>query len=282
MADLSGKVAVVTGAASGIGYALAEKWARSGMRVVLADIEEDALERAADRLGEIGKVVAVPTDVSRADSVDDLRREAEDIGQVSVVCNNAGVAGVSALPGWTKPKSEWEWVMSVNLWGVINGVRAFMPGMVERDEGHIVNTASVAGLLPLPFGAPYAASKHAVVGMSISLQQELTMLGSHVQVSVLCPGWIRTRIADSSRNWLQRLGPAPEVKSGEMSQMYEALLRSFVENGMDPAEVAQQVYDAVREERFWVLPNAEKFTEPIREMAASAVEGRTPPIIPLT
>lgn len=282
MADLSGRVAVVTGAASGIGYALAEKWARSGMKVALADIEEDALERAADRLGEIGKVMAVPTDVSLADSVDDLRRQAEAFGHVSVVCNNAGVAGMGGAGAWEKSVSEWQWVLSVNLWGVINGMRAFVPGMVERDEGHIVNTASVAGLLPLPFGAPYSASKHAVVGMSISLQQELAMLGSHVRVSVLCPGWIRTRINDSSRNWLDRLGSPPEAKSSEVSKMVEALVRSLVEGGMDPAEVAQQVYGAVQDGRFWILPNAEKYADAIKETAASAVEGRMPPIIPAT
>ena len=280
MADLSGKVAVVTGAASGIGYALAGRWARSGMKVVLADIEEDALEEAADRLGEIGKVMAVPTDVSLADSVDDLRRQAEAFGQVSVVCNNAGVSGVGFGGAWEKALPEWQWVLGVNLWGVINGVRAFVPGMVERDEGHIINTASVAGLLPLPFGAHYSATKHAVVGMSISMQQELAMLGSRVRVSVLCPGWIRTRIADSSRNWLERLGSAPDVESSDRSRMVEALLRSLVDGGMDPAEVAQQVYDAVQEERFWILPNAEKFGEAIKETAASAVEGRTPPLIP--
>jgi NAD(P)-dependent dehydrogenase (short-subunit alcohol dehydrogenase family) len=277
VAELSGKVAVVTGAASGIGYALAETWARAGMKVVLADIEEDALERAADTLGEIGKVMAVPTDVSLADSVDDLRRQAEAFGQVSVVCNNAGVAGVGGSGAWEKPLSEWQWVVGVNLWGVVNGVRAFVPGMVERDEGHIVNTASVAGLLPLPFGAHYSATKHAVVGLSISLHQELAMLGSHVRVSVLCPGWIRTRIADSSRNWLERLGSAPEVGSSDRSRMVESLVRSLVEGGMDPAEVARQVYDAVQEDRFWVLPNAEKHGEAIKETAASAVEGRTPP-----
>ncbi len=277
MADFSGKVAVVTGAASGIGYALAEKWVSSGMKVVLADIEEDALEKAADRLGGLGKVVAVPTDVSLPESVDELRRQAEALGRVRVVCNNAGVGGVGGGPAWEKPLSEWQWVLGVNLWGVINGVRAFMPGMLERDEGHIVNTASVAGLLPLPFSAHYAASKHAVVGLSISIHQELAMLGSHVHVSVLCPGWIRTRITDSLRNWPDRLGAIPETN--EKAAIVETMIRSLVEGGMDPAEVAQQVFDAVQEERFWVLPNAEGFGPAIKDIAASAVEGRTPPMV---
>src|SRR6266851_4707310 len=218
MADLSGKVAVVTGAASGIGYALAETWVTNGMRVVLADVEEDALEKAADRLGELGKVMAVPTDVSLPESVDELRRQAEAFGQVRVVCNNAGVGGVGGDPAWDKALPEWHWVLGVNLWGVINGIRAFMSGMVERDEGNIVNTASAAGLLPFAFASPYAASKHAVVGISLSMYQELATLGSHVHVSVLCPGVVRT-------------------------------------------------------------PNAEGFGPAIKEVAASAVEGRNPPMV---
>jgi NAD(P)-dependent dehydrogenase (short-subunit alcohol dehydrogenase family) len=279
MTELAGKVAVVTGAASGIGYALSELWVTHGMKVVLADIEVDALEKAADRLGERGKVIAVPTDVSLPESVDELKRQAESFGQVQVVCNNAGVAGTGGGRAWDKPLSEWQWLLGVNLWGVINGIRAFMPGMVERDEGHIVNTASVAGLLPLPFGSDYAASKHAVVGISLSIHQELAMLGSHVRVSVLCPGWVRTRIADSPRNWLDRLGTAPEIQATEMTQKFETMMRSLVEGGIEPAEVAQQVLDAVQEERFWVLPNAESLGPAIRDVAASAVEGRNPPIV---
>jgi NAD(P)-dependent dehydrogenase (short-subunit alcohol dehydrogenase family) len=281
-ADLSGKVAVVTGAASGIGYALAAKWAGQGMKVVLADVEEDALERAADELGQLGNVVAVPTDVSLPESVEELRRQAEAIGQVRVVCNNAGVGGVGGAPAWEKPIGEWQWVLGVNLWGVINGVRAFMPAMVERDEGNIVNTASAAGLLPFAFASPYAASKHAVVGISLSMYQELANLGSHVHVSVLCPGVIRTRIADSTRNWLDHLGTLPEPEKREMSQVLTNMLRSLIEVGMEPSEVADQVFSAVEEDRFWVLPNAESLFPAIKEVAASAVEGRAPPMLTMT
>lgn len=279
--DLSGKVAVVTGAASGIGYALAEKWVSHGMKVVLADIEEDALEQAADKLAERGKVIAVPTDVSVAVSVDELRRQAEAFGQVRVVFNNAGVAGVGASTAWDTPTPVWAWVLGVNLWGVINGIHAFVPGMMERDEGHIVNTASAAGLLPFPLAAPYAASKHAVVGISLSMHQELATSGSNVHVSVLCPGMVRTRIADSTRNWLDRLGGLPETGNDDRSQMFDITLRSLIEGGIDPADVAQQVSNAVQENRFWVLPNAEAFGPLIREVSASAVEGRTPPLLPL-
>ncbi|HEX2648260.1 MAG TPA: SDR family NAD(P)-dependent oxidoreductase [Candidatus Dormibacteraeota bacterium] len=278
-ADLAGKVAVVTGAASGIGYALAQKWVSQGMKVVLADVEEDALEKAADELGELGKVMAVPTDVSRSESVEELRRQAEAFGQVRVVCNNAGVGGVTGGPAWEKPLAEWQWVLGVNLWGVINGVRAFMPGMVRRDEGNIVNTASAAGLLPFAFASPYAASKHAVVGISLSMYQELANLGSRVHVSVLCPGPIRTRIADSTRNWLDHLGTLPEANSSDMSQMLAKMMRSIIEAGIEPAEAAQQVFSAVEEDRFWVLPNADSLFPAIKEVVASAVEGRTPPIL---
>jgi NADP-dependent 3-hydroxy acid dehydrogenase YdfG len=279
MADLSGKVAVVTGAASGIGYALAETWVTNGMKVVLADVEEDALEKAADKLGELGKVMAVPTDVSLPESVDELRRQAEAFGQVRVVCNNAGVGGAAGDPAWDKALPEWHWVLGVNLWGVINGIRAFMPGMVERDEGNIVNTASAAGLLPFAFASPYAASKHAVVGISLSMYQELATLGSHVHVSVLCPGVVRTKIADSTRNWPDRLGSLPSARSTEISQALITMLRSLIETGMEPAEVARQVFGAVQEDRFWVLPNAEGFGPAIKEVAASAVEGRNPPMV---
>ena len=276
---LSGKVAVVTGGASGIGYALAERWVRAGMKVVLADIEENALEQAADKLGEIGRVMAVPTDVSLADSVDDMRRQADAFGQVSVVCNNAGVGGVSVLPAWAKPRSEWEWVVSVNLWGVINGIRAFMPGMVERDEGTIVNTASVAGLLPIAFNAPYTASKHAVVGISLSIREELEMMGSHARIAVLCPGFIRTNVATSQRNWLKRLGPMPDSPDNEQSRMFTAITQALVEGGMEPSEVADEVFSAVQEERFWVLPNADQMARLITGIAESAVQARTPPTV---
>jgi NAD(P)-dependent dehydrogenase (short-subunit alcohol dehydrogenase family) len=279
--DLSGKVAVVTGAASGIGLAIAEKWVSEQMKVVLADVEEDALELAADRLARRGSVLAVPTDVSVAESVDELRRQAEAFGPVHILCNNAGVSTAGPGSAWEKPISAWQWVLEVNLWGVIHGIRAFMPAMVERDEGHIVNTASIAGLLPFPFAAPYAASKHAVVGLSTSIYHELAMRGSHVHVSVLCPGWIRTRIIDAERNWPDRLGALPAADTNPMTEMMEAMVKQLVDTGMDPAMVAEQVLDAVRSERFWVLPNASDFGPAIKEVAASAVEGRNPPRAPM-
>ncbi|HEY8864039.1 MAG TPA: SDR family NAD(P)-dependent oxidoreductase [Candidatus Dormibacteraeota bacterium] len=280
--DLAGKVAVVTGAASGIGLAIAKKCVSEHMKVVLADIEEDALELAADKLAQRGTVLAVPTDVSVAESVDELRRQAEAFGPVYLMCNNAGVSSAGPGAAWEKPMSAWQWVLEVNLWGVIHGIRAFLPAMVERDQGHIVNTASIAGLLPLPFAAPYTASKHAVVGVSVCLYNELAMRGSQVHVSVLCPGWIRTRIIDSERNWPDRLGALPEPDTNPMAQMFEAMVKQLVDAGMEPAIVAEQVLEAVRAARFWVLPNADDFGPVIKDLAASAVEGRNPSIAKLT
>ena len=276
MTDLSGKVAVVTGAASGIGFAIAERCIAEGMNVVLADIEEDALELAADRLAQRGKVLVVPTDVSVEASVVELHRQAEGFGPVRLLCNNAGVGSLSR-PAWEQETSAWQWVIGVNLWGVIHGIRTFLPAMIERNQGHIVNTASIAGLLPMPFGAPYAASKHAVVGISMSVHQELAMLGSQVRVSVLCPGFIRTNIVDADRNWPERLGPRPEPASNQIAQMLDARLRQLVDSGIEPVAVAEQVLDSVRQARFWVLPNAEEFAPLITDVAASAVEGRDPP-----
>lgn len=279
MKDLSGKVAVVTGAASGIGFALARGCLDQGMKVVLADVEETALHRAADDLSRHGEVLPIPTDVSLAESVEALRRRAESFGQVALVCNNAGVGGASGNPGWALSLQEWRWVLEVNLWGVVHGLRAFVPGMIERDDGHVVNTASIGGLLPFPFAAPYAASKHAVVGISLSVQQELASIGSHVGISVLCPGFVKTSVVDGTRNWPGRLGPVPPPAATAGAAQIEAFLRAMVENGMDPAEVAGQVIDAVRAGRFWVLPNAEPFAEQIRDVAAGAVELRDPPVM---
>jgi NAD(P)-dependent dehydrogenase (short-subunit alcohol dehydrogenase family) len=276
--ELAGKVAVVTGAASGMGFSIAERCVTNRMRVVLADVEENALEQAADKLAAQGEVIAVPTDVSQAQSVDELYRQAEAFGPVQLLCNNAGVGGASFGSVWQTTLADWQWVLEVNLWGVIHGLRAFLPAMVERNEGHVVNTASIAGLIPGPFGAPYVASKHAVVGISLSLHQELALLNSNVKVSVLCPGWIQTSIMDSQRNWPDRLGPRPASTDNELVQLFDSNVRALVEGGMPPAAVAEQVLDAVHAERFWILPNAEEFGPVITEIAASAVERRDPPL----
>ena len=195
------KVAVITGAASGIGRAIADRCAREGMRVVLADIEELALAQAeAEMKGAGADVLAVLTDVSQASAVEALARKTLDAyGAVHLLCNNAGVAAGSTV--WESTVNDWEWVLGVNLWSVIHGLRAFLPIMLDQDaEGHIVNTASAAGLVAFHSSAPYHLSKHAVVALSEKLYYDLAQRGARVRVSVLCPGWVRTRIMDAMRN----------------------------------------------------------------------------------
>lgn len=251
MERLAGRVAVVTGAASGIGLALAERFAAEGMRLVLADVEALPLEAAARRLRDQGvEVLAVPTDVSLADSVEHLAQETLGcFGAVHVVCNNAGVMAFGHLT-WQAPLAVWEWMLGVNLWGVVHGIRAFLPHMLERDEGHVVNTASALGLATLPLLAPYCASKHAVVALSEALHRELGMRGSVVRVSVLCPGLTVTRICEADRNWPARLGPYPD---DPLPPEAREAVRAQHAVGTPPAEVARLVVEAIRDGRFWVL-----------------------------
>jgi len=250
----TGKVAVVTGAASGIGFALAERFATAGMHVVLADVDESGLDRAAERLGARGvETLTVRTDVSDEDAVLALAATATDrFGTVHVVCNNAGV--VSQSDAWVGPLSGWQWVFGVNLWGVVHGVRAFLPALVAQGEGHIVNTASIAGLLP-GFGAAYDATKHAVVALTEDLYLAMRQSGLPIGVSVLCPGWVRTNILDAERNWPQHLGEQPPRALG--SDIVLGHVRRVIDEGMPPAAVADLVADAVEADRFWVLPHPE-------------------------
>jgi NAD(P)-dependent dehydrogenase (short-subunit alcohol dehydrogenase family) len=244
-----GKVAVVTGAASGIGLALCERFACSGLNIVLADVEEAALADASEKIAALGvETLAVPTDVSDVASVEALSAATIDrFGSVHVVCNNAGVAG-RAEP-WAGPLSAWEWVVGVNLWGVVHGIRTFLPHLATGG-GHIVNTASIAGLIP-GFGGAYDASKHAVVAISEDLYLEMNEAGLPVGVSVLCPGWVRTNILDAQRNWPDRLGERP-ADNPTMAVM-EHHVRRALDEGLTPAAVADQVASAVAEDRFWVI-----------------------------
>jgi NAD(P)-dependent dehydrogenase (short-subunit alcohol dehydrogenase family) len=275
MDDLAGKAAVVTGAASGIGYALAEALGHEGMRVVMADVEEQPLTEAAAKVRSVtgSDVLGVPTDVSVAASVDDLAVQAiEAYGPVALLCNNAGVAGGGLV--WDTPLSEWEWVLGVNLWGVVHGLHTFLPAMVAQGEGHIVNTASMAGLLASPGMAPYCASKHAVVAISEALYRELELAGSPLGVSVLCPGFVNTRIVDADRNWPSRLGPVPE--QGEVATMVDQFFRQQILAGMPPATVAEHVVAAIKQRRFWVLTHAEQYADHVRSRFDAAVSGRDP------
>ncbi len=247
-----GQVAVVTGAGSGIGLALAHAFAIDGLSVVLADVQIDALEHAAAAVAEHGvDVFAVRTDVSKEEQVQELAASAvERFGGVHVVCNNAGVSGVG--DPWMGPLSSWEWTMGVNFWGVVHGVRAFLPYLVMGGGGHIVNTASIAGIYP-GFAAPYDASKHAVVAITEGLYNSMQAAGLPVGVSCLCPGWVRTGILDADRNWPAELGERPVVDAGgAVSLKY---VRRAIDEGMTPAAVADLVVDAIRSQRFWVFPH---------------------------
>lgn len=250
----AGKVAVVTGAAGGIGLALADRFAHDGLNVVLADVEEAALASAAERIGALGvETLAVPTDVSDHDAVDALAgAAAERFGSVHVVCNNAGV-GSSADP-WFGPLSAWEWVLGVNLWGVIHGIRAFLPILINQGEGHIVNTASIAGLNP-GVTPMYAASKHAVVALSEELFKAMKIVALPVGVSVLCPGWVRSAIMDADRNWPERLGETPP--SGLAADVMRPYYDRAIGAGTDPAAIADLVAEAIVSDRFWILPHPE-------------------------
>jgi NAD(P)-dependent dehydrogenase (short-subunit alcohol dehydrogenase family) len=273
MRDLAGKVAVVTGAASGIGLAVARKLGADGMRVMLADVEEPALAAATDALAAEGiDVAATVTDVSDVDSVQSLADATVDhFGTVHVVCNNAGVAGGGA--SWQLPMSTWNWVMGVNFFGVVHGIRAFLPLLIAQGEGHVVNTASVAGLLAAPWMGPYTASKHAVVAVSESLRHELSAIGSPVGVSVLCPGFVRTRIADADRNRPARYSAVVEGQP-DLQAIRDAVAAQ-VAGGTDPAVVATKVRDAIVADKFWVLIHAD-FGDRIIARFDGAVAGRNP------
>lgn len=247
MDDLSGRLAVITGGASGIGFAMARRFAAEGMRVLIGDIEAGALDVAVADLAATGaEVVGRVTDVGDGASVQALADAAAELGGAHLVCLNAGV-GTGGL-SWEVPVETWEWVLRVNLWGVVHGVRSFVPQLIAQDAGHLVATASIAGLVAAPFMAPYSASKHGVVAIAETVHHELAMSAPHVKVSVVCPGWVRTRIAESERN-----RPADLAVEGDGGAGTAAVLQSLLDTGMDPGAVADQVLAAVREERFWVL-----------------------------
>jgi NAD(P)-dependent dehydrogenase (short-subunit alcohol dehydrogenase family) len=271
MQHLKDRVAVITGAASGIGLALAERCAAEGMRLVLADIEEPALSRAAESIRRAGaQVLARCVDVASAAEVEALADAAyRHFGAVHLVCNNAGVGGVGA-PSWQQTLDTWRWVINVNLFGVIHGVRSFVPRMLASgQEGHIVNTASLAGLTSGPMISPYYATKHAVVALSESLSMELRMANAKISVSVLCPAFVKTKIAESDRNRPQ------SGDFGEWSGEFHAMVQAMVEQGIPAEVIADAVIGAVKEGRFWILTHPE-YEASIRERVEGMLEGRAP------
>ena len=250
----SDKIAVVTGAGSGIGLALSDALARAGCSVVLADVQTDALATAERQIAAHGvDTLVVRTDVSKADDVQALADATlERFGGVDVVCNNAGVAGKG--DPWFGGIETWEWTLGVNFWGVVHGIRAFLPHLVASGGGHIVNTASIAGLFP-GFSPAYSASKHAVVAITEGLFHSMQMAELPIGVSCLCPGWVKTAIIDADRNWPDELGPAPVLDAAQaISRNYA---RRAIDEGMQPGAVADLVLDAISSDRFWVFPHAD-------------------------
>ena len=255
MKQFRDRTAVITGAASGIGLELARRAAAEGMNLVLADIEAAKLDVAAAGLGiDADRILARRTDVSREDEIVALADAAfARFGGVHLLCNNAGV-GLTRVT-WEHSTADWEWVLGVNLWSVIHGIHHFLPRMLEQaDEGHIVNTSSVAGLLSTPGMAAYNVSKHGVVTLSETLYGELLAARAKVGVSVLCPAWVPTGIHDSSRNRQDRFGSA--APAADLSAAYEERMGQAVKSGrLTAADMASEVFTAVGEGRFYVIPH---------------------------
>lgn len=253
MKELKQKVAVVTGGASGLGRSMALAFAREGMRVAIADVDRGGLETVAGELRALGaKVLAQRVDVSKSDQVEALAsRVLSQLGGVHVVCNNAGVA--LTAPVWETTVADWQWTLGVNLWGVIHGIRSFVPRLIAQGEGHVVNTASVAGLISPPGSGAYGASKHAVVTLSETLYHDLQEHGSSVGVSVLCPAYVPTGIADSERHRPKEFLNPPRETS-PLLRAKQAMLRKAVQSGKISADqVAQMVVAAVKTNRFYVV-----------------------------
>jgi NAD(P)-dependent dehydrogenase (short-subunit alcohol dehydrogenase family) len=258
MNELAGGIAVVTGAASGIGLALATRFAKEGMKVVLADVEAGPLEAAAASIqASGGTAISVRTNVMHEAEVKRLADTAFDKwGDVHVLCNNAGVSGGFGGDGvWNMPREDWDWVLGVNFHGVLHGIRHFVPRMLANAKpGHVVNTASMAGLITGGTGAPYTISKHGVVAVSELLYKDLKARNAKLSASVLCPGWVDTKIIESERN-----RPAELKRSGQAEPTREMLarlqvVRGFLKEGFQPGAIVGLVVDAIRTDTFYVVP----------------------------
>ena len=280
MKDFSGKVAVITGAAGGIGLGISERCAREGMKVVLADIDESALARTEKALRAKGaKVLSVLTDVLKVNNVETLAKKTLDtFGEVHLLVNNAGVVAGSTI--WESTSSDWEWVMGVNLWGVIYGLRSFVPIMLRQDtESHIVNTASATGLVSYSLSAPYQVTKHAVVSLSEHLYYSLQQQNAKINVSVLCSGWVKTGILNGGRNRPVELRNPPKKKSlgRESIALHVKKLRRAVQEGMFPDEVADHVFNAIENEQFYIVTHPAETTPLVQQRMEDILQQRNPP-----
>jgi NAD(P)-dependent dehydrogenase (short-subunit alcohol dehydrogenase family) len=274
MQDFVGRVAVITGAASGIGRAIAGHCARQGMQLALADVEENALMQAAQELETEGAtVLAVPTDVSRFAEVEALAEQTyEHFGAVHLLCNNAGVGAGSTV--WESAIADWEWVLGVNLWGVIHGVKAFVPRMIAQDEEcHVVNTASIAGLVAGPGMGTYNVSKHGVVALSETLYHELALRQAKVKVSVLCPGYVNTRIMESERNRPDRYAVTTDPPPND--DALRQTRQQAVEAGIPAETVAESVFAALSADQFYILTHPD-YMPLVKLRMTDILHGRNP------
>ncbi len=278
MKDFEGKVAVVTGGASGIGLGMATRFAAEGMRLVLADIEEGVLEAAAEGLREGGaEVLTVQTDCGDAASMDNLAEQAlGHYGAVHIVCNNAGVGARGRM--WDLSVNDWEFVLRVNLWGVIHGVRVFAPHLIEQDEGHIVNTGSMAGLVSVAGSGPYNVSKHGVVTLSETLHGELQDAGSNVGVSVLCPGIIRTNLRNSERNRPAHLRDLDAEEVQARTESTPGFSDAVRLEALSTEWAAECVFEGIKANRFYILTHEDHEGQIARRHDAIQNDG-TPAVV---
>ncbi len=262
----------MTGAASGIGKTMAQRFAAEGMRLVLGDIEREPLAEFANELRGAGAAVTYrQTDVSNSSQVQALADQAfTEFGATHLLCNNAGILPPGA-PVWKEPLDTWHWTLNVNFFGVLHGVQAFVPRMIESgEEGHIVNTASLAGLTTRPLMSAYNVSKHAVVALSECLYAELQLTTDQIHVSVLCPAFSRTRLAESTRNKPAGVTADPDASFGFFDAM-----RNVVEEGTDPKDIVETTVEAIREQRFWILTHPQ-FNGSVRDRFESMLSGTNP------
>lgn len=278
MENFEGGTAVITGGASGMGLAFAHRFADAGMNIVLGDIEAEPLAMAEASIAAKGvKVMPVRSDVAKAEEIEALAEKSyQRFGKVHVLCNNAGIGG---SPGntWELSQKDWEWVIDVDLWSVINGVRSFVPRMIAGGEpAHVVNTASVAGLVSGAVGGPYTVAKFGVVALSEQLYFELGRAGHNIGVSVLCPGFVNTNIFDSGRNRQAEYGESENTPTPDAEQR-RAMLNAMRSQMMQPGEIAELVFEAVRSRNLYIIPTGSDALEAaVKTRLENVVERRNP------